>query len=189
MGMRNDERRMTSAPGNRPELSGLVIRACERPCASGSTCVARGLLRSGKSGPVSPLSAPDPTTASKRAASAGTGSSGAPSGVRSWFGDRARCRRLAVLLACQITYSVSMLAWFALEEPDWRLAAVVAVPVIASGVIAHRVHEKHRRRQQDRPVLGPLRDGPDGCRSRRPGRAAPGRWTATGSRPGGGGAD
>lgn len=81
--------------------------------------------------------------------------------IRSWFRDRARRRRLAVLLACQITYSVSMLAWLALEEPDWRLAAVVAVPVIASGVIAHRVHEKHRRRQQARPVLGLLRDGPD----------------------------
>ena len=161
MGMRNHERRMTSAPGNRPELSGPVLRACERPCASGSTCLARLLPRSGQPGPVSPLSVPDPTTAPKRAASAGTGSSGPPSGIRSWFGDRARRRRLVGLLACQITYSVSMLAWLALEEPDWRLAAVVAVPVIASGVIAHRVHEKHRRRQQDRPVLGLLRDGPD----------------------------
>ncbi len=83
-------------------------------------------------------------------------------GIRSWLGDRARRRRLAVLLACQIVYSVSMLAWLALEEPDWRLAAVVVTPLVASGVVAHRVNEKHRRRQQDRPVLGTtLRDGPD----------------------------
>ena len=109
-------------------------------------------------------------------------------GIRSWLGDRARRRRLAVLPACQIVYSVSMLAWLALEEPDWRLAAVIVTPVIASGIIAHRVNEKHRRRQLDRPVLGPLRDGPDGRPSRRPNRAAPGRPAATGSRPGGGGA-
>ena len=82
--------------------------------------------------------------------------------IHSWLGDRARRRRIGVLLACQIVYSVSMLAWLALEEPDWRLAAVVLAPVIASGVIAHRVNEKHRRRQQERPVLGTtLRDGPD----------------------------
>lgn len=82
--------------------------------------------------------------------------------IHSWLGDRARRRRLAVLLACQIVYSVSMLAWWALETPDWRLIPVFSVPLITSGVIAYRVNEKHRRRQQERPVLGTtLRDGPD----------------------------
>lgn len=116
-------------------------------------------------------------------------------GIRSWLGDRARRRRLAVLPACQIVYSVSMLAWWALETPDWRLIPVFSVPLIASGIIARRVNEKHRRRQMDLPILGPLRDGadgdgdgPDGRPSRRPNRAVPGRPAPTGSRPGGGGA-
>lgn len=108
--------------------------------------------------------------------------------IHSWLGDRARRRLLAVLPAGQIVYSVSMLARWAPETPDWRLIPVFSVPLIASGVIAHRVNEKHRRRQMDRPVPGALRDGPDGRRSRRPGRAAPGRPAVTGSRPGGGGA-
>lgn len=79
--------------------------------------------------------------------------------IHSWLGDRARRRRMLVLLACQVVYSASFIGWWMSqrEAPDWRLAPVFLAPLIASAVVMHRVNEKHRRRREDLPTPGTVR--------------------------------
>ena len=79
--------------------------------------------------------------------------------IHSWLGDRARRRRMLVLLACQVVYSTSFIGWWMSqrETPDWRLAPVFLAPLIASAVVMHRVNEKHRRRREDLPTPGTVR--------------------------------
>lgn len=83
--------------------------------------------------------------------------------IRSWLGDRARRRRIVVLLACQVVYSASFVGWWMTrrEAPDWRLIPVFLAPLVASAVVAHRVNERHRRQTEDLPTPRAIRHAPD----------------------------
>lgn len=47
------------------------------------------------------------------------------------------------------------------EAPDWRLIPVFLAPLVASAVVMHRVNENRRRRREDLPTPGAIRQPPD----------------------------